>query len=288
MIGDELKEYLKHRKDGFFEFEEKAKISSSVKFNVDKLQLPSGKVGFIKEIYGAGNGESDCMVCAEVLLSRLYQKLGLKSIEYYPVINNGHRCVISESYEGENISLGSDFFDKVMSNTADFGLLCLNERIIKFCDEYNRSDLNTIQNFLRFADVDFFRQLFIVRGLDVGTFNYDRNFKNFFVESDASGIAKNMILLDNEASGCMVYKRNGYHNDFTSQKLFEDDLIRAFKQNEDYQQYITRFEIAETIATAPFEETAHEIKEEMGFVVEHEFLETMKANSNNIAEELVK
>ena len=282
MISEELKKYLNHTKDGYFEFKDKNCNFSGVKFNVDKYNFPDAGSYFVKEIYGAGNGESEHMVCAEVLLNRVYQKLGLKSVEYYPLFNS-KRCVISKAIQGENICSGEEFFEKVSNNSAGF-----DKRVVKFADEYSQSELDTIQNFLKYADEDFLRQLFITRGFDLATFNYDRNLKNFFVESDETGLARNMILLDNEASGCLKYRRNGYYNDFTSQKLYKDELIRAFRQNEDYQQYITRFEIAETIATAPFNETTQEVKDEIGFVVDAEFLENVKMNSYKVAEELVK
>ena len=285
MISEELKDYLNHRTDGYFEFKQDL---SGLKVNscVNKYYLPNNKVYYVKSI--DEYVESYPMVSAEVLLSRLYPKLGIDSVKYYPLVNNkGKLGVISKDIFGINISDGREFFREVMFKSAGTNDVFVDQTTLYFSDKVNRGKLGTINNFLKYADEDCFKQLFLLRGLDLATANCDRNPDNFFVERDFDGVAKKLIALDYECSGSIDYNSDYYYSEF-GKRMSCKNVIQAFKDNEDYQQYITRFEIAEKIATAPFDETAQEIKDEIGFVIEPEYLERMKITSDKIAEELAK
>lgn len=285
MISEELKEYLNHRTDGYFEF--KQDLSGlKVKSCVNKYCFPNGINYYLKDINEYA--ESYPMVSAEVLLSRLYPKLGLDSVKYYPFVNkNGVLGVISKDIFSINISDGSEFFTEVRFRSGGNNGAPIGDDILNFSDETNRSNLKTIKNFLKYADENCFKQLLLLRGIDLATANFDRHPENFFVERNFDGIAKKLIVLDNEGSGSIDYNADYYYTSFGKCMPCED-LIKAYKQNEDYQEYITRFEIAEKIATAPFDETVQEIKDEIGFVIEPEYLERMKVTSDKVAEELVK
>lgn len=291
MISEDLKEYLNHRTDGYFEFkkgdgENPYPIGYSIKSCVKKYFLSSAGNYFIKDFNSFT--ESHPMVSAEVLLSRLLPKLGFKSVEYLPFVSSdGSLSVISKELYGINISDGLEFFSEVMFKSPGRGNCFLNKDLLCFADEKNRGELNTINNFLQYADANFLRQLFLLRGVDLAIGNSDRNPENLFVERDYNGVARNIITLDNEASGSIDCLSHNFYSEF-GKRMPSKDLIKAFKENEDYQKYITRFEIAETIASAPFDETAREVKDEMGFTVEPNFLDRMKSNTDMVAEELVK
>ncbi len=289
MISEELKEYLNHRKDGYFELTTKEDATTFfVTPQVRLHQLENDGKYFVKNIDKGKNSYS--MVSAEVLLSRLYPKLGLKSVEYLPIYNKGVTGVISKDISSKNITDVVGFLFDVVDGTRE----CLSNMfldysdVVYFSDEYNRGKVNTITNFLKYVDVEYFKQLFTLRAVDLATFNHDRHLDNFRIEKNEKGIAQNIILLDSEACGCPIYRIDSFYSDFTPKNLRGAELVKAFKENEDYQQYISRFEIAEKIATAPFDETAREIKEDFGFIVDGNFLEEVKANSYKVAEDLAQ
>lgn len=289
MISEELKEYLNHKKDGYFELTTKEDITTFfVTPQVRLYQFENGGKYFVKNIDKGKN--SYPMISAEILLSRLYPKLGLKSIEYLPIYNKGVAGVISKDISSKNIENPVNFLFDVVNETRESmsNMFLEYNEVAYFSDEHNRGQVNTISNFLKYADKEYFKQLFLLRGVDLATFNHDRHLDNFRIERNEEGVAQNIILLDSEACGCPIYRVDSFYNDFTSKTLRGNELVKAFKDNEDYQQYITRFEIAETIATAPIDETVKEIKEDIGFVVDNIFVEEIKNNSWQVAEDLAK
>ena len=283
MIDERLKEYLQLRKDGYLEFKEKTSLTDTNKANVCKLTLPKEEyfVKWMYEKYGKG------VVDAEVLLGRVYQKLGLNSAIYYPLCIDGSKnIVISKSIRQKGDETAAGFANDVMASSVNMKNPFLNFDVLKFRDDLSNSHLNTIQNFLKYSNVDFFRQLFLTRGLDLGTFNYDRNLHNYFVYKNGDK-AEGIGLFDFEASAVRQFIHNGFYNDFNNREDSED-LISDFIQNEAYQEYITRFEIAEAVGSAPFEETAREVEDEIGYKVSESFVEEMKSNCDKVAEELAK
>mgnify|MGYP003291429879 CR=1 FL=1 len=287
MISEDLKEYLNHRTDGYFEFKSDNLHGMRIKSCVRKYYFPNSCNCYVKEMLQGD--ESYPMVSAELLLSRLLPKLGIKSVEYLPFVNNkGIISVITKDISGRNISDGIEFFNEVMAKSAGNGNCFLNSEVLVFADEQNRGELNTINNFHKYANSDTFKQLHLLRAFDLATLNNDRNPGNLFIERDEKDIGVGIIGLDYEMSGAPSYYTNNYYSTFSSKRLPGMDVIDAYKENEDYQKYITRFEIAETIASAPFDETAREVKDEMGFVIEPNFLDRMKSNTDIVAEELVK
>ena len=143
-----------------------------------------------------------------------------------------------------------------------------------------------IDNSIRktFASKHAIRQNLKMNAVDLALSNWDRGFNNFGVTIQQNKV-EDIVLYDHEASGWQI-GREKFHNNFSFLSLPFDEIINYYKTNEEYREYTTPQELAETVGNIEIDKTASDITEQTGHQFREEYLDFLKFRIDKTAESL--
>jgi len=244
-------------------------------------------------------------VDAEVLLSQVYAKAGLKSAIYMPAIlqsEQGSKCgVISNDVidTPSQRAFIKEFFERhgyIPSNAYDIrDAVRFDPRIIlPYKKDYKIDTHND-----KFSK-NCIRQMIKTRLFDVASFNVDRHFRNFYYEMKDNK-PDDVVLFDYAMSGNVYRYVNTNHryypNDFAMvhelnlikdfvTKKTREDMIENFKNNETMHDYIETRELVDALKSVDIKETARDIKDTIGYEVDSFYTKEIAESFENLAEEI--
>lgn len=211
---------------------------------------------YIKEPF-FGKKEAD----AEILLSRLYEKFGIKSATYYPV-NNGD-IVISDDVGSKNNILTPSAQLTLNLDRNDGENICFSDHAIT-----NQSTM---------------------RILDLGSKITDRHKYNFLHVINCGKI-DDVVVYDFGRSA--IYPNEKYYNDFTfSTNLTREEMLKNVKQNEMLEEFVDKHALAEQMGVASdsgIVELAREIRQDLGYNINEEYIDNLRSSFEEVAEILDK
>lgn len=261
---------------------------TDVKYAQAYLQTPEG----IYYTKCASKAEID----AETLLSQHLAKLGIKTALSLPAGHkNKYVYAISNDVANESTILAKDYYEQFWENIRtdrNYSGTTIGQHpfYLPSIKEQVEIDYN------KFITPEAMRTLQIVRGLDMASYNTDRNWYNYYFQVE-NGVITDVIFIDHAMSGaniestlfkelvdCMYYSefnkilgRNNYSN-----------IISNFKNNEVIQDFITPQELAEIIGSANLVEEARDIKSTIGYKISDKYVDALAKSYDYTAEELLK
>lgn len=221
---------------------------------------------------------------AEVLISQLYPKLGLKCATYLPVGEKStYTGVVSNDVRAID-TVPANQHNKAMSNSLDKSIHIVGKNPLHL--PYDSNLVNV--DYSKFITKNGMRSLQIKRMADTASYNTDGREENFFyVLKD--GIIDDVVSYDNAMSGPFCEGlTNSYENEFSAHRLYRNGMINQFRENETLQTFISPIEMAETIGSVDVIETAKDIKRETGYKVEPQYVDAIARSYESMAEDLTR
>lgn len=234
---------------------------------------------------------------AEVLLSQVYAKAGLKSAIYLPAGHiSKYRCVVSNDIaKKENIVIAKDYFSDIRSKvlngvTFDSNTIACNSFYMPQKKE------NAQVDYQKYITPDAMRNLQKARAFDLASFNIDRHHLNYFLKTQGD-LVTDVILIDHAMSGEIFKNRNlvndwlelsMYYSEFFYGKHFKDEIISSFKTNEVVQDFITPQELAESLGSVDILDTARDIRGTIGYKINQEYVDCIAKSFDDTADQLMQ
>ncbi len=259
-----------------------------VKSHQTYLQTPEG----IYYTKCASKAEID----AETVLSQVFCKLGIQSAIYLPAGHkNKYVYAVSNDITNENTILAKDYYEQFWENIrkdSNYSGTTIGQHpfYLPSIKEQVEIDYN------KFITPEAMRTLQIVRGLDMASYNTDRNWCNYYFQME-NGVITDIILIDHAMSGanvestlCEELVNCLYFNEFNKilGRNNYSNIISNFKNNEVVQDIITPQELAETVGSVNMMEEARDIKGTIGYKIDQGYLDVMAKSFDYTAEELLK
>lgn len=224
---------------------------------------------YIKEV----NGDK---LSAELLLGQIFNKLGIKSAIYLPVRHDDYSEAISNDVLDDNTIIASVYLSNLKKSVGKYNpFLFTQEKTFLPID-------NSIRN--TFASKHAIRQNLKMNAVDLALSNWDRGFNNFGVTIQQNKV-EDIVLYDHEASGWQIGHEK-FHNNFSFLSLPFDEIINYYKTNEEYREYTTPQELAETVGNIEIDKTADDITQHTGHQFREEYLDFLKFRIDKTAETL--
>lgn len=222
---------------------------------------------------------------AEILLSQLYAKAGLKSAIYLPIGENGeYTYVISNDIESENVVMARDQDAKIKKDLGDSVYLVADT---PFYLPEDSSRVNV--DYFKYITKEGMKNLQLKRLVDVGAYNTDGHDENYFYTLE-NGLITDVISIDFAMSG--RYRENfdllSYYNEFVKNELRRDAMMRHFKENESLHYFVTPDEMAETIGAVDVVNVAKDIKSTIGYKISHKYTDEIASSFEDMAEQLIQ
>lgn len=239
---------------------------------------------------------SKAEIDAETLLSQVFCKLGIQTALYLPAGHkNKYVYAVSNDITNENTILAKDYYEQLWANIKkDDSYSCVKVGQHPFYMPIVKEQVELDYN--KFITPEAMRTLQMTRGLDMASFNTDRNWCNYYFQVE-DNLIKDIILIDHAMSGANVESTlcddlvdHMYFNEFNSLlgRNNYSRIISYFKNNEVVQDYITPQELAETIGSVDVVDVARDIKSTIGYKVNEKYVDYLANSFNDTAEDLLK
>ena len=228
---------------------------------------------------------------AEILMPRVYEKLGFISCKNFPIMGKEGNTFIASS----NVhTKGTVIADKYWGRIFDDYWNCFSHK------EYLKDGFDTLTgNFTEGAIKDLLK----LRLVDTASFNTDRHTHNFFYttqkDEDGSRVATGIKTIDYGDSG-MDYNRLfsnevGYYHNFSyngeedcEERLTRSEMINEYKYNETSNMFLPKTECAQILGSVNFQKEAKDLQQETGYHVNQKLVDAWDKSFDNMAEELSK
>ena len=245
-----------------------------------------GKKHFIKEV-------KDDKLSSELISSHIFNMLLIKSAIYLPVKHGDYSEAVSNNVIDDNCLITSVYLSELKKTLGKINpFLFSNENSFIPIDNTTRNTLAT-----RHA----IRQNLKMNAVDLAIDNWDRGYNNFgvvmkekvfydkglnnFEISIKDNVIEDIVLYDNEASGWNLPHKK-HHNNFSFSTLSFEEIINHYKQNEEYREYISPQELAQTVGSIQIDTSAQEVTQVCGHQFSQEYLDFLKFNVDKTAEAL--
>lgn len=292
MYSNGLLEYYKkaYFKDGFLEVS-KLKIKESDTQSIfDTCVSCKSPVGvFYKK---CRNYFSKEMADAEILLSQLYNRLGLTSAVYLPAREGKHKFLLSNSVNGKNIFQARIFNGFVSSKVG-----CEEELVTSFMNKQVYSSQEGEQ-IVKYFSRRALSQKIKMRVLDCAANNPDREDCNYVFKVDDDNIAQDIIVFDHERSGLesrriilekgLGIPTTGFCNDFGVENASREDVLNQIKQSELCNKLVDRHALAQQIGEVDVNAVALDICRTTGYMIEPSYTDYIAKSFNLTANYLDK
>ena len=227
---------------------------------------------------------------AEILLSRLYGKLGFKSCKNFPVVDkSGENFIVSTDVLTKGTILADLFKGRVFSQNSNCFLK--SEELTSGFDALSGD-----------YSLDAIKLLLLLRGVDFVFYNADRHLNNFgykVKEEKGKEVVTGIATFDYENSGSEYNRKflsNAlYYNNFnlggeddTTCLLNRKDMIESFKTNETANMFLPKNEFAEILGGIGVKKEAKILQEETGYTCNQKLIDAWDKSCYNTAEELSK
>lgn len=232
---------------------------------------------------------------AEVLLSQVCKHLGFSTAIYLPVQNpmfnapnltqedivrlQNYRYAVSNNVVFENTPLAYDYFTQIGEGKRQFCRL-----------PYNLFNVKNPIDYTKYFTKDAMRQLIKMNIFDIASFNFDRHENNYALKIE-EGLVTDVVLFDFGASGVGA-KRNlageKYFTSFQEKDLNKKNTLMAFKENSVIEEIVPFTELANELGSVDFAETSRDIKEELGYKVNFQYIDKLTQSFDETAEFLMK
>lgn len=259
-----------------FKFEKK-EVSLAESRDTHKLILttPEG-VYYVKK---ANKQEQD----AEIFISQIYERLGLKSAIYLPAgVDKKYEYVVSNDVKSPNTIIARAHNVNMLKAANTY---FPTDSPLYLPGDYDRISID----YSRFITRDGMRDLQLKRVVDCLCGDIDGHDLNFFYELNEDGLITRTISIDHSLSGIFYNDLfNVYQNEFSKNALSRTGMIRNIKENESLHSFITPNEIINYISNVDIPAIARDIKEDCGFKIDPKYVSAIDSSFNDMAEELIK
>lgn len=227
---------------------------------------------------------------AEVLISQLYPKLGLKSAIYTPAVEYYWSMVMSNDLSTKpNFVNGIDFLRKMKIEQCKKKGIEAKEDSYPLCIPKSLENASFIKKFFTDRGLKSFIEMQVI---DTAAANTDRNASNFFVQVNSEGKAEEVITFDHEYSGVSIGVNPDYrsHANFIGSARYKSysECLFDIKQNETVASLVDMQELAEKIGSAPIAETAQDIKQTIGYQIDRHYVNALERSFETVAEDLIQ
>ena len=248
---------------------------------------------------------------AEILLSQIYNRAGIDSAVYLPVMFSDGHYLVSNDVESERSILASKYFYSCSKGS----------KILSIPFLADKKDLSV--NPSKFYTKKAMQQQTKMRILDTATCNYDRHRDNFFYKvrqpivdakkddgevTEGSSIvdffrgiipnkATDVVAIDFGVSGNIapllhfgeeyISIYDHYSNDFSRKLMYRDELINEIAENENLSQLIDKKDFAETIGSINPYSVAQDIQDTTGYAVNQDYTSFLSKALDDMAETLI-
>ncbi len=233
---------------------------------------------FYKRI-NASRGADKKITDGQVLLSQIYNRVGLQSAVYLPAQMDGRRFLLSNDVSNaSNIVLAYNYISQVPSFQSKFPLDFLNERHSE----------NLVEKY--FTERALLQQS-KMRVFDTASFNNDRHYENFFYTLNGDR-ADGVVEIDFELGSCDVNPEgkagDAFYNDFIPFQMPRDELIGLFREDESFASLVDKQAIAEEIGSVDPVAVAKDIDETIGYKIDPTLPQFLARSFDAMAETLVQ
>ena len=230
---------------------------------------------------------------AEILLARIYSKLGFTSCQNFPIhesVYNNAFYVASTNIRTNDAVEGFNFDGVIFENYTNY--------FARKNQLENGNDRLT-GRFTGKAITDLLK----LRLVDTAAFNTDRHLGNFFyslqTQDNGQKVATGIKTFDYGESG-KSYNRDcpdkvDYYNNFTTLgdrdrtlRLSRPEIIHQFRTNETSQLFLPKEECAQILGSVNFQKEARELEQETHYKVDKCFVDDLDRSFTDMAEELAK
>ena len=224
---------------------------------------------------------------AEILLSQVYHKAGVKTAIYTPGIDKfGKRVVLSNDIEFTDSMPAALFFSNIRNQNPEIHQ-----------PDYIPKTLDKAGIIERYFTKKGFKSGIKMATLDVGAGNRDRNITNYFLGRARFGPCDNFWSLDYGNSGltfkelkenpCMTLDELKFYSRFEGEPgIYRGEMIRNFKENPNVNAVFSPNELAEMVGNINVSETARDIKETIGYEVDPTYVSYLDKSFAILAEDL--
>ena len=218
---------------------------------------------------------------SEILLSQIYNKFGLTSAIYLPVVYNGQNSVLSN--------------DITHSSTSQ--VISAYDCIKKALDEGNSAPPVDFLSpkAMKMSLSSFFTQKAIeqqikMRVLDSASYVNDRHARNFYYVLN-QGKIDDIACIDFEdsASSASEYDKEwNFLNDLVGQSQTRDEIIEFYRTSPDIAHYVDKPRLAEDIGSLNPQGIAEDIKQTIGYQVDTKYTDFLAKSYDEMAEALIQ
>lgn len=292
MYGNGLLEYYKkaYFRDGFLDISKLRMTEDGKQSAFDTCISCKSPVGaFYKKYHNYFSKE---MADAEILLSQLYNKLGLTSAVYLPAQERGHKFLLSNSVDGKNVFSATIFNSYVTSQVG-----CDQKQVCNLMNKQVCSSSEGKQIVEYFSD-RVLAQKIKMRVLDCAANNPDREDCNYVFKVDENNVAQDILVFDHERSGLEAYRNmmqggngkftTGYCNDFGLKNASREDVIDQIKHSEMCNELVDNHALAEQIGSVDVNAVALDICRTTGYMIEPKYTDYISKSFNITANYLDK
>lgn len=283
MFDNGLLKYYKQKvcKDGFLDVSE-INLSSVKELNwrTARLGLPEGI--FYNKFMDSGDLYGKKGIDSEVLLSQIYNKLGIKSAIYLPVTINGEQAVLSNDIVGSHpsqIMLPKDFIERYSSKNTQ----------VPPIDLFSEKTLE--EGSLSFFSKKAIEQQVKMRMLDTASYVRDRHPENFYYITNKDNAILDIACIDFEDSAYSIDKsEEGEYlfNDLIEDSQTREELLAFYRTSPEVAQYVDKSKLAEDIGSINPQSVAEDIKQTIGYQVDPNYTDFLARSYDELAETLIQ
>ena len=226
---------------------------------------------------------------AEILLSQVYSKVGIKTAIYTPAIDKFKKEVLlSNDIENPNTLPAFSLFSKIRNQNPEISH-----------PDFIPSKLDKSGLIERYFTPKGFKSGILMTALDVGAGNRDRNITNYFFGQNGEGVCDDVWSIDygnsgltfDEMRGCpsMTLDELQFYSRFEGEPgLYRGEMIRNLRENPNVNALFGKNELAKTIGSVDVSKTAKDIKETIGYEVDPMYVYYLDKSFDILAEDLTQ
>lgn len=292
MYSNGLLEYYKssYFRDGFLDVSRLKIVESRTQSVFDTCVSCKSPVGaFYKKYHNYFSKE---MADAEILLSQIYNQLGLTSAVYLPAEERGRRFLLSNSVDGKDVFQASVYNSIVASHIG-----CTEKQINSFMDNQVASS-DAGRQIVDYFSERALAQKVKMRVLDCAANNPDRENCNYVYKINEDKVVEDIAVFDHERSGLEAWRNmrqnqygaftRGFCNDFGLKDASKQEVIDHIKQSEICESVIDRHALAEEIGSIDVNAVALDVCRTTGYVIDPKYTDFIAKSFNTTANYLDK
>lgn len=232
---------------------------------------------------------------AELVLSQVCKGLGFSTAIYHPfqnlvfndpkltevdIINlQNYRYAVSNNVVFDDTPLAYEYYAGLGNGERQFCSIPYS-----FFNSKNPID------YTKYFTKDAMRQLIKMNIFDIASYNFDRHENNYALKIE-DGKVVDVVLFDYGASGvgakrCLEGEK--YFTSFQEEDLNKKNTLMAFKENSVIEEIVPFTELANELGSVDFAETSRDIKEELGYKVNFQYIDKLTQSFDETAEFLMK